>query len=244
MSLEEGFNDPGTGFKWTSVSAAIGGIPEEGPTGSVRLEAMLFKDEAAEVCDDDDMVVGGNNTATSVGNICRRRVLRSNRQYFCHGLNGFEPCVHAHLSLHEAYLLTPPPIQVCHTLLLTIPPYHLPNSAEISFTPPIHVYHQFNMGEEDKEQAQRRRVPRWKPHAFRLYPGRIMKRASRRETVPGIGGEAMELTETTITSYTNTKNCFCVRTGDVRTSLGFFSPQYMNASDYSTRGRGNDVEFT
>lgn len=51
MSLEEGFK-PGVGFTWSSVSAAIGGIgiPEEGPIGSVRLEAMLFKDEASEVC--------------------------------------------------------------------------------------------------------------------------------------------------------------------------------------------------
>lgn len=60
-----------------------------------------------------------------------------------------------------------------------------------------------------------------------------MKRAMRRERAQAgnssgsdkdkaqeaVALDVMELTEATLTSYTNTKNCFCVRTGDVRPSL-------------------------
>lgn len=63
-----------------------------------------------------------------------------------------------------------------------------------------------------------RRPPTWNQYYFRLRDHTLTKSPPRRSSFPGQAtqqSEEMRLTSSTITSYTNTKNCFCVRTGKV-----------------------------
>lgn len=73
---------------------------------------------------------------------------------------------------------------------------------------------------EDKRGKPPRRAPKWTQYFFRLRSGLLTKSQPRRSSFPGTSNssENMELSSGTITSYTNTKNCFCVRTGEVRVS--------------------------
>ncbi|CAM9166452.1 unnamed protein product [Ascophyllum nodosum] len=54
---------------------------------------------------------------------------------------------------------------------------------------------------------------RWKPRYFRLEDG-FLTYYDKKSLVGTHKNKNMELTAHSITSYTNTKNCFCVRTGD------------------------------
>lgn len=56
---------------------------------------------------------------------------------------------------------------------------------------------------------------RWKPRYFRLEDG-FLTYYDKKSLVGTNKHKGMELTAHSITSYTNTKNCFCVRTGEVR----------------------------
>eukprot|EP00752_Nemacystus_decipiens_P009414 g8417.t1 len=55
---------------------------------------------------------------------------------------------------------------------------------------------------------------RWKPRYFRLEDG-FLTYYDKKSLVGTHKNKGMELTAHSITSYTNTKNCFCVRTGEV-----------------------------
>lgn len=75
------------------------------------------------------------------------------------------------------------------------------------------------MNLNSKKQVQpARRAPKWNQYFFRLREGLLTKSPPRRSSFPGNARQAedMVLTSSTLTSYTNTKNCFCIRTGDVR----------------------------
>ncbi|CAM9581772.1 unnamed protein product [Pylaiella littoralis] len=70
---------------------------------------------------------------------------------------------------------------------------------------------------EDKKGKPARRAPTWTQYYFRLREQTLTKSAPRRSSFPGsadVKAEEMKLTSYTMTSYTNTKNCFCVRTGE------------------------------
>ncbi|CAM9404383.1 unnamed protein product, partial [Ectocarpus fasciculatus] len=70
---------------------------------------------------------------------------------------------------------------------------------------------------EDKREKPTRRAPTWNQYYFRLKEETLTKSTPRRSSFPGNANkeaEDMKLTSATITSYTNTKNCFCVRTGE------------------------------
>ncbi|CAN0100971.1 unnamed protein product [Scytosiphon promiscuus] len=54
---------------------------------------------------------------------------------------------------------------------------------------------------------------RWKPRYFKLEDG-LLQYFDKKSLVGTNKYKAMELTAHSITSYTNTKNCFCVRTGE------------------------------
>eukprot|EP00903_Cladosiphon_okamuranus_P015046 g13919.t2 len=61
-----------------------------------------------------------------------------------------------------------------------------------------------------------RRPPTWVQYYFRLREETLTKSPPRRSSFPSSAAqpaEEMKLTSSTVTSYTNTKNCFCVRTG-------------------------------
>ena len=63
-----------------------------------------------------------------------------------------------------------------------------------------------------------RRPPTWVQYYFRLREDTLTKSPPRRSSFPGTANkqvEVMKLTSSTVTSYTNTKNCFCVRTDKV-----------------------------
>ncbi|CAM9137864.1 unnamed protein product [Ectocarpus sp. 12 AP-2014] len=71
---------------------------------------------------------------------------------------------------------------------------------------------------EDKREKPTRRAPTWNQYYFRLREETLTKSLPRRSSFPGNANqqaEDMKLTSATITSYTNTKNCFCVRTDEV-----------------------------
>lgn len=75
-----------------------------------------------------------------------------------------------------------------------------------------------NFNSENKHTSSPRRAPTWVQYYFRLREGVLTKSPPRRSSFPSTSSqlEDMVLSGETKTSYTNTKNCFCVRTGDVR----------------------------
>lgn len=103
------------------------------------------------------------------------------------------------------------------------PPHHhplpLPPITALKLPPPPFLQLKvmnYNMS-EDKQGKPPRRAPTWTQYYFRLKSEVLTKSPPRRSSFLGGGGksEEMKLSSSTVTSYTNTKNCFCVRTNNV-----------------------------